>query len=520
MICVSLARTRHKMMIAEHQQLAQRGAELVELRLDYLQRIPNLGRILNGRPTPVIVTCRRKEDQGRWNLSEEDRLMVLRSAIVAGVEYVDLEVDVATRIRRYGKTKRIVSWHNFQETPDDLEARYAEMCKLDADIVKIVTFANSPKDCVRMLKLVRQAKVPTVGFCMGEFGAPSRILCGKYGSPFTYATFSRDREVAPGQLVFEDMARIYQYNEINAQTKVFGVLGDPIGHSLSPRLHNAAFKDFGINAVYLPIRVTPEQLPSTLAAFEWLEVGGYSVTIPHKEAVLKLFPNATPMTEEIGAANTLYRDPQGKWRTDNTDFIAALEAIQTAFLPGEGWAGKKALMLGAGGAARAVGLGIVRNGAELTIASRTLSRSKGLAQSLGAKAKAIDWDLRDQDKYDILVNCTPVGMHPNVDESPYPQSALHSEMIVFDSVYTPEHTQLIKDALQHHCRIVTGVEMFVRQASAQFEKFTGQRASLSVMAETLRRAISPAKYDDPLAGSAVAAEETPESGAVDEEDAE
>src|SRR5262245_7585594 len=176
MICVSLGRTRHKMVLAEHKALAERGAELVELRLDWLSHLPDLGRLLADRPTPVIVTCRRARDKGLWRWTEEQRLMVLRSAIVAGAEYVDLEEDIAASIPRYGATKRIISFHDFDQTPANLAEIHARLQKHDPDVVKIVTMANSPQDNVRMLQLVSGAQIPTVGFCMGEFGIPSRLL--------------------------------------------------------------------------------------------------------------------------------------------------------------------------------------------------------------------------------------------------------------------------------------------------------------------------------------------------------
>jgi len=249
MICVSLGRTRHSSMIEEHTALAAKGAELVEFRLDYMRNRPDIGRLLKDRPTPVVVTCRRKTDRGRWNGTEEQRLAILREAIIAGAEYVDLEEDTAASIRRYGKTKRIISYHNFDETPIELFDIHRRLCQRDADVVKIVTMANSPTDNVRMLELVESAKVPTVGFCMGEFGTLSRILCGKAGSPFTYASFSREREMAPGQLSWAEVRNLYNFNHINKDTAVFAVIGDPIAQSKSPLIHNAAFRKMGLNAV-------------------------------------------------------------------------------------------------------------------------------------------------------------------------------------------------------------------------------------------------------------------------------
>jgi 3-dehydroquinate dehydratase / shikimate dehydrogenase len=489
MICVSIARTRHRMMIAEHQALANRGAELVELRVDWLSRGPDLTRLLAARPTPIVFTCRRPVDGGRWSGTEDERQMLLRAAIVAGVDYVDLEQDIATKVRRYGKTKRIVSHHDFQQTPDNIEEIYAEMTELDADVLKVVTMANSPADCVRLLKLVKDAPKPTIAFCMGEFGVASRLLCGRYGAPFTYATFSSEREIAPGQLSFDQMKTLYHYDEIGPQTQVFGVLGDPIGHSLSPLLHNKAMKHLGIDGVYLPLRVPPDQFSSTLDEFRWLDIRGYSVTIPHKEAALAKFPECDEIVRQIGAANTIYRD-DGRWRTANTDFSAALDSLKLGLKDAEldSFEGKRVLLLGAGGAARAIALGLIHHGAALVIASRTTDRAKRLATELGCRY--VTWENRGSEGWDILVNCTPVGMSPNLDDSPFQENWLREDGLVFDTIYNPEQTLLIKQARARNCRTVTGIEMFVRQAAEQFRLFTGREPPVDFMRETLRSGIS------------------------------
>lgn len=490
MICVSIARTRHKMIMAEHQALASRGAKFVELRVDWLSKAPDVPRLLKDRPTPVIVTCRRREDGGKWTGTEDQRLTVLRTAIISGADYVDLEDDVAKSIPRFGKTKRIVSHHDFQTTPDNLEEIWTAMSKMNPDVIKLVTTAHSPSDCVRVLKLVADAKIPTVAFCMGEFGIPSRILCGKYGAPFTYAAFSAEREIAPGQLTFQQMTDIYHYETINRDTKVFGVLGDPIGHSLSPVLHNSGMRQVKFNGVYIPIRVTRDQISKMLDDFQWLDVQGYSVTIPHKEAVLAKYPKCEEIVRQIGAANTLFRAPDG-WHCDNTDFSAALDSLQLALAPGDSLDGKRVLMLGAGGVARAIGLGVTQRGGVLTIASRTADRAKALSEALGCRQ--ITWENRGSEFADILINCTPVGMHPDVNQTPFQSNWMRDDMIVFDTIYNPENTLLLKEAREHRCRTVSGVEMFVRQAAAQFTRFTGEPAPLEMLKETLRNSISAAK---------------------------
>ena len=491
MICVSIARTRHRMMIAEHQALAQRGAKLVELRIDWLSRDPDVPRLLKDRPTPVIVTCRRAQDGGKWRGSEEERVRLLRTAIVSGVEFVDLEDDIAKSIPRYGKTKRIVSHHDYDGTPEHVEEIWAEMAEMNPDIIKLVTLANSPSDCARVLNLVKNAKIPTVAFCMGEFGVWSRVVCGQLGSPFSYAAFSPDREVAPGQLSFQDMKDLYDYDHINPQTRLFGVIGDPIGHSLSPLLHNRMMRKIGFNGVYVPIRVPRDQLTGALSDLDALGFRGLSVTIPHKEAVLAKFPRCEEFVRQIGAANTLYRETDGEWNSSNTDYQAALDSVKLGLREGESLEGKRVLMLGAGGVARALGMGIIRAGGALVVTSRTSARSKSLAEEL--KCRSVTWENRGSEFADILVNCTPVGMFPNMDESPFLDHWLREGMIVFDTIYTPENTLLIKQARGRGCTTVTGVEMFIRQAAAQFERFTGKPASLDELRETLRRGISAAR---------------------------
>lgn len=492
MICVIIGRTRHKMVVAEHRALAQRGAQLVELRLDWLKNPPDLPFLLAERPTPVICTCRRAQDQGRWRGSEEQRQALLRAAIAGGADYVDLEADVAGNIPRYGKTKRIVSYHNFEETPHDLEEIHERLAKLDPDIVKIVTMANSAIDAVQMLQLVAHAKVPTLGFCMGEMGLISRVLCGRYGSPFTYCSFSSEREFAPGQISFDEMSNVYHYDRIDRNTHIFGVLGDPIKHSLSPLVQNAAFAADGYNGVYLPLRVFKQALPETLEEFKWLEIRGYSVTIPHKEAVLDEIPHHDEMVDEIGAANTLYRDSRLHWRAANTDYESALAALRANIEEHGGGAGdlrgKKVLILGAGGVARAIGLGLVRAGCGVTVSGRTHARTVALAERLGCQQ--IQWENRGAVFADILVNCTPIGMFPEVDETPFPMNWFRDDMIVFDTVYNPENTLFLKEARQHSCRTVSGIEMFVRQAALQYELFTGRGAPIDVMRDALRRGIS------------------------------
>jgi 3-dehydroquinate dehydratase / shikimate dehydrogenase len=497
MICVVLGRTRHTRMIAEHNYLAEQGVKLVELRVDFIGRAIDLSRLLTNRPTPVIVTARRQSDGGRWMKTEEERLMLLRSVIASGVEYVDLESDIADKIPRYGKTKRIVSLHNFDETPENLEEIHAEMSKLDADIVKIATMATTFSDNLRMMNLVKNAKVPTIGICMGEIGVITRIVANRLGSPFTYAAFSDDKEVAPGQVSWKDMTSLYNYENITKKTKLYGVIADPVAHSYSPLIHNKAFQHLGIDACYLPFRVAKDDLHAFMESCDELGINGLSITIPHKTAAMDYCTQAETAANGIGAINTMVTE-DGHRAGYNTDYRAAMDCIMEAFKLDASLKspmhGITALVLGAGGVTRAIAWGLKQRGAEVTISSRTEDSAKSLAGELGCRY--VLWDDRYDNKYRLLINGTPVGMHPDVDSSPYMESALNPLMVVFDTVYNPEHTMLVKYAKRQQARVITGVDMFVRQAAYQFKLFTGREAPAGLMRDTIKMATNPVKINN------------------------
>lgn len=546
-ICVVIGRTRHGMMQAEIQEAARQGAHFLELRLDFLKKAPDFKRLLENKPCPMLATVRRPPDGGKWDQGEDARRMILRQAIVAGFDWIDLEADIADSIPRFGSVKRIVSYHNFREMPADLEKIHERMCAQDADVVKVVVRAGHVNDNLRILELVKKGKKPTVAFCMGDLGFPSRILQGKYGAPFTYAAFNKERNIAPGMPSFSEVKQVYHFYSLNAQTAVYGVIGDPIAHSLSPMIHNAAFRKLGLNAVYLPFRVPRETLPDFLRGFDQVPVSGYSVTIPQKEAAAAAATVKDETVERTSAANTLVRDTAGAFTAYNTDYDGFLQSLREylptfhsppadslpaitppaaitgrvhlppgalsapAPQPGHGGitttphgsaapaageeplsgsvANRVALVLGAGGIARAVAHALHREGALVTICNRTPDRAQTLAHDVGCRH--VEWKARHGVLCDLVVNCTSVGMHPNVDEMPLHPSYLKPGLIVFDTVYTPEQTLLVKEARDRGCHVITGVELFVRQAARQFELFTGERAPIDLFRQVVRRILSP-----------------------------
>jgi 3-dehydroquinate dehydratase/shikimate dehydrogenase len=497
-VCVVIGRTRHKMMQLEIQEAAKRGAEMIELRLDFLAKAPDFKRLLKNKPCPMVATVRRVQDGGRWAGSEEARQMLLRQAIVAGFDWVDLETDVANTIRRFAKVKRIVSCHNLRAIPENLEEIHAHMCQQDCDVVKIAVTPHHPSDNLRVLNLLKNPAKPTVAFCMGELGFPSRFLGAVHGTPFAYAAFNKERGIAPGLPSSHDMIHLYRYPEIDSSTPFYGVLGDPVGHSLSPLIHNKALQHLKLPGVYLPFRVPRGELEEFHQAFRTLPVQGFSVTIPHKEAALHLADHQEETAQRIGAANTLVRSGDG-WIAYNTDSEAALESIKANLQPlPDGSPGQlndmTVLILGAGGVARAIAHALQRTGALTTITNRTQERAQRLAEEVGCRF--VDWTSRHSVLADLLINCTSVGMHPNVDETPLHNSFLRPGLMVFETIYTPETTLLVKEARERGCHVLTGVDMFVRQAGLQFRLFTGQAAPLELMDKIVRRELSPVSVKD------------------------
>jgi 3-dehydroquinate dehydratase/shikimate dehydrogenase len=510
------------MVQVEIREAAKQGARLIELRLDLLKRAPDFKRLLTDKPCPLIATVRRPEDGGRWSGPEDARRVLLRQAIVAGFDWVDLETEVADSIPRYKDVKRIVSYHNMRDVPADLEKIHERMCKQDADVVKVAVRAQTPMDNLRVLRLLKKPARPTVAFCMGDLGLPSRILAAKYGAPFTYAAFTRERSLAPGLPSLADVRDVYHYQLVNVDTQVYGVIGDPVAHSLSPLIHNQALRHLGINAVYLPFRVPRADLAEFLKAFERLPVEGYSVTIPHKEAAAAMVAqeHQDPAVTRTHAANTLVRGPDG-FTAYNTDYQGVLDSLRAALAsipagPAAAASGLRAtpsagiqtslppppaapqpatlqskvvLLLGAGGVARAVAHALHREGALVTISNRTAERAAKLAAEVGCRH--VEWHGRHSVLCDIAINCTSVGMHPNVDESPLHHSFFKRGLVVFETIYTPETTLLVKEARSRGCHVITGVDLFVRQAALQFRLFTGRPAPLELMHAALKRALSP-----------------------------
>jgi len=455
-------------------------ADMAELRLDAMPEF-DLARILAHPPCPVIVTYRPKREGGLYEGPEDRRLATLRQAARLGARYVDVEHDALASLGDVPPAQVIASYHNHAGTPADLAAIHARLARTGAAVAKVAVLANHILDTAAVLRVLRDATAATIALSMGPRGVLTRVLAPKFGGFLTYAAAGSGPDAAPGQVSAADMRGLYHVDRIGPATEVYGVIADPVGHSLSPRIHNAAFAEIGYDAVYLPLWVEGDPA-AFVRAFREFGFNVYSVTIPHKQTVMAAADEIEPLARRIGAVNTLQRRPDGSLFATNTDWTAGLAAIEAVV--GADWlAGKQALVVGAGGVGRAMAFGLKERGAVVALADVDETRARALADEVGISVCPMAQV--PGSACDVLLNCTPIGMHPKTDASPVPAAMLRPGMVVYDAVYNPRRTRLLGEAQAAGCRTVAGIDHFVRQAVEQFELWTGAAAPV----ETMRRVV-------------------------------
>ncbi len=445
---------------------AQTGADLVELRLDTVAR-PDVAAAIAGRRTPVVVTCRPTREGGHFDGSESERESILVEAAARGAEYIDIEHDAlfAEKLIRSRRGQGVVvSCHAFDGVPDDLAARYRAMRATGAEVVKVAVAVNSLSDALRVTSIGGPANGDGEGrrvlIAMGAAGIPSRLLAGHFGSCWTYAGDG----VAPGQIDLTRMRDQFRAGEVNSRTAIYGVLGAPIGHSVSPAMHNAGFRALGMDAVYLPLEA--ESADDFAAFARAVNLRGASVTAPFKEAVAESTSIRDDVSSAVGAVNTLRIDG-GRWVGCNTDVAGFLAPLAGRLR----LAGARATILGAGGAARAAAYALRRAGAIVTVCARRPERAAEVARAAGVASAPLP---PGRGSWDLLVNTTPVGTFPDVKASPLPEGPFDGQ-IVYDMVYNPAPTRLLADAARAGCETIGGLAMLVAQAEEQFAWWTGER---------------------------------------------
>lgn len=521
-LCVPLTATTCERMAADIRAAAAVHADMIELRLDYLQdhdeaSVRRLMAAARRFPGEVIVTCRPVEEGGRWDGEETRRVSLMELAGLCGAHFLDFEYEAWRRSanirQKIGlvcevntdsgrpRGRLILSKHDFERSPEGLAATLAEMAREPAHAVKLACKANRITDSLLMLDALRASAAarPTIALSMGEAGVLARVLARKCGAMLTFASLEPGQECAPGQVPVSQMREMYRWDSLGSDTRVYGVIGCPVAHSMSPAIMNAAFGEVGHNGVYLPMRVEPDY--ADFKAFidgclqrPWLDLRGCSVTIPHKQNLLRYVEErggyVEPLARRIGAANTLLVEkgvkPDGsdsRVATYNTDYCGAMDALAAGLAGGTDLGDVSVAVLGAGGASRAIVAGLCDAGCRVTIYNRTADKARALADEFQAVARP--WEDRTRLEADVVVNCTSIGMWPEVDDSPLPGGPQSDRMVVFETIYNPIETRFLRDARQRGCRTIDGVAMFVNQAAAQFQIWTGMPAPIAMIRHNL-----------------------------------
>lgn len=506
-VCVAVIGETADEMIEKAEGLI-RDNPFLEFRLDYLANpaaaLPKVKKLLETRPDAIIIgTCRRAVNGGKFKGSASAQLEVLAKAAAVGCQMLDVELETAETVKASELQKLrdaaslILSYHDFKATKK-IEDVFARMAKIPVEYYKLVTTATSLYDNVQMMKFLEKHGHDywLVGLCMGEQGIMSRVLSVRAGSVFTFAAASREEATAPGQVTFRDLRSTFRIDQVDAATQVYGVAGDPVAHSLSPAMLNLAFRRENVNGVYLALHT--KKVEDLLACIRDIPLRGVSITMPHKQEMVKHLANADELVRKIGAVNTIVRAQDGKLYGFNTDVAGIVGPLSDRITLN----GAKVLVLGAGGAARAAVFGLAARGAQISITNRTVPKAQKLAKEANAKCVKRA-DLKKLD-FDVIINATSVGMG-NPKASPLEADEIRAR-IVFDMVYNPVQTKFLQMARAKGIATITGLEMFVQQGARQFEIWTGKPAPVDEMRGVVMKAL----------GESATPEVAPPPPAVDE----
>ncbi|XP_015575689.2 bifunctional 3-dehydroquinate dehydratase/shikimate dehydrogenase, chloroplastic isoform X2 [Ricinus communis] len=515
LVCTPLECETAGEMLSCMEKARGEGADLVELRVDSMSfsHISQVEKLIKLRTLPAIVSFRSKTSKISSNGdSKKTCLQVLSLALDLDVEFVEMEYEVVTRSRIpclpsfkivlsqsamaeyiYNRSsgKLIVSSYvnGGKPSAEKLGNLIANLQSTGADVIKLVINVDYITDLAPVFKMLAHCQVPLIALAVGSRGLISQLLGPKFGGFLVYGSL-RDKAV-PGMPTLFSLRHVYKLEYINSDTKVFGLISNPVGHSKGPILHNPAFRHTGYNGIYVPMQV--DDIKEFFRTYTSTDFAGFSVGIPHKEAAVSCCDEVHPLAKSIGAVNTIVRRPtDGKLVGYNTDCEASITAIEDALrerrptnrgaLDTSPLAGKTFVLIGAGGAGRALAFGASSRGARVVVFNRNFERAKSLANAVSGEAlpyKALDRFQRENDM--ILANASAVGMEPNTHQSPVSKEALKSYELVFDAVYTPRNTRLLQEAKEVGAVVVSGVEMFIRQALGQFRLFTGGLAPEAFM---------------------------------------
>jgi 3-dehydroquinate dehydratase/shikimate dehydrogenase len=467
-------------------------ADMIEIRLDYLRDFDfadpaGLRALLNDKPLPVIITCRAIEEGGKQFVEDRLRLSLLIEGARHLADYCDIEAAHYQEAAKLSPdlSRLIVSYHNFDETPADLDAIYNRVTALPAAVHKIVTRANTVTDSLAIFKLLDRSRREgrnLIALGMGEPGLMTRVLGPAFGSFLTYGALGPGKESAPGQPACEALISTYRVHRISRSTSITGIIGSPVSQSASPAMHNRAFAALDLDFVYLPFEVTnlaeffQRFVRPATREIDW-DLRGLSVTIPHKSAVIPLLDEVDSMAPAAGAANTVVVN-EGRLIGYNTDVEGAMEPLERVCA----LAGERCGVIGSGGAARAVIYGLLERGARVSVFARNPEKASALREAFDVSVSPLE-SLESSDVR-VMINTTPVGMRGHSEgSSPVPKAWLRNRRIAYDVVYNPQETGFLAAARAEGCQTIGGLDMLVAQAALQFELWTGRKPQIDVMRE-------------------------------------
>ncbi len=448
------------------------GVDLLELRADgWTEDLDSLLAGVQAWSQPWIATVRASFEGGQFQGTEKERAAWLH-ALAPHADYVDVEFRSELRNESFGSTRKIVSLHDFEATPPDLLPLRDAMSRVpSAALIKLAVHANTGRDFETLLAVGKNSTLPVAFMAMGDRGRWTRTLAPRLGSALVYAATPGTEGTAPGQVDVNELIELGRVAAQSSATKVFAVTGNPLGHTLSPVLHNTAFRAAGLDAVY--VSLWTDSFHESLRLADQLSIQGLSITIPFKEdaaGVVSKWIDPQDGGERTGACNTLVREGNS-WVGANTDTGGFLNALNAA-IARQDLSSTRALVLGAGGAARAAVVALRGVQARVTVASRNRRRASELADEFQSDHADVTEALVAH--HDLIVNATPVGMHPMAESCPIPRGCLRSHHTVLDMVYRPRVTTLLQEAKRAGATAIEGMEMFLHQAARQFSLFTAQ----------------------------------------------
>lgn len=492
-VCVA-----HAEQFAAALERAAGVADLIEVRLDCLPNdhrhvvVSDLLQTPAAASRPLILTMRPRDQGGREELGRDDRLRFWASLGPLPEDgMIDLELDLISDFAASNKTLKpsqlICSQHDFDGVPGDLDRIYDRILATRAGVLKIAVEVHDAVDCLPVFRLLERAQKEGRAFiaiAMGQAGVMTRILGPSRGSYLTYGSLDDESATAPGQLTARELREVYRIDHIDRQTEITGLIGQPVAHSISPHLHNAAFARAEVNGVFIPFAVTDIDafmrrmvLPNS-RELDW-NVRGFSVTAPHKTAVMKYLDWIEPGAKEIGAVNTIVVH-DGALHGYNTDAAAFVEPLKDRF---QSFEGVRCAIIGAGGAARAIAWALQEAGASITLFARDVSKAKPLADEF--RIDVHDLSTAKFDGFDIVVNATPLGTRGESEqETPAAAAQLAGVRLAYDLVYNPIETRFMREARKAGCVVLNGLPMLVAQAAAQFKLWTGIQPPEETMNKT------------------------------------